>query len=255
MALLPFSFLVTAILYAAVGFGGGSTYGALLVLAGTDYRILPFLALICNLIVVSGGTYRFVRAGHINFRRVFPWIITSVPAALLGGALNISELLFVGLLGGSLLVAGARMLWPEKDAQNLSKSAINQYRFLPPAIGAALGFLAGLVGIGGGIFLAPVLYLLRWDNAKTIAGTCSLFILVNSIAGLAGQIIKLGGSQALSSIGSYWMLFLAVLIGGQIGSYMGAAYLNPKIIRLMTALLIIYVSVRLLARWCGLYFG
>ncbi len=251
MIVLSFSFFVTAILYASVGFGGGSTYNALLVLADIDYRILPVIALMCNVIVVSGGAYRFARAGHVDFQRIAPWIVTSVPAALLGGALNLSETLFVGLLGFSLLVAGLRMLWPERKAGAPPQAIINQHRFLPLLLGAGLGLLAGLVGIGGGIFLAPVLHLLRWDNAKAIAGTCSVFILVNSLSGLVGQAIKLDHAGFLSGVGAYWMLFPAVLIGGQIGSHLGAAVLNPKIIRWMTAGLIFYVSLRLIWRWLG----
>ena len=251
MIFLSLSFFMTAILYAAVGFGGGSTYNALLVLAKTDYRILPAIALICNLIVVSGGTYRFFRAGHVDFKRIMPWIIPSVPAAWLGGYLNISETLFVGLLGFSLLAAGLRMVWPEKNIET-APLPFNQHPVLPPFIGMALGLLAGLVGIGGGIFLAPVLYLLRWDNAKKIAAACSIFILVNSLAGLIGQIIKLDNSALLGDIKSYWLLFPAVLIGGQIGSYMGAVKINPKMIRLMTSFLIFYVSIRLIWRWWGM---
>jgi uncharacterized membrane protein YfcA len=248
MMVLSLSFFITAVLYAAVGFGGGSTYNALLVLAETDYRILPAIALFCNLIVVSGGAYRFFRAGHIDLRRIAPWIITSVPAAWIGGMLNISETLFVGLLGFSLLAAGARMLWPGKSER---KHSINKYRALSPVIGAGLGLLAGLVGIGGGIFLVPVLYLLRWDDAKKIAATCSVFILVNSLAGLAGHMMKFNGTE-LGSITDYWYLFPAVLIGGQIGSYMGVKRLNPDILRLLTAVLILYVSVRLLWRFLGM---
>ncbi len=252
MMFLSLSFFVTALLYAAVGFGGGSTYNALLVLAEVDYRILPSIALICNLIVVSGGTYRFARAGHVDFKRIFPWIVSSVPAAFLGGYLNISETIFVGLLGASLLLAGVRMIYPEKKNLNLPLSAINKNRVFPLLIGAVLGVLAGLVGIGGGIFLAPVLYLLRWGDAKKIAATCSVFILVNSLSGLIGQAIKLSHSHLLSGIGEYAPLFLAVLIGGQIGSYIGAVKLNSKITRLITALLIFYVSVRLIWRWWGM---
>lgn len=252
MITLTLSFFITAILYAAVGFGGGSTYNALLVLAETNYRLLPTIALICNLIVVSGGTYRFYRAGHINFKHIAPWIITSIPAAWLGGMLNISETLFIGLLGISLLVASMRMLWQKKGKAELTPTIINQYRFLPPIIGAFLGLLAGLVGIGGGIFLAPILYLIHWGDAKKIAATCSVFILLNSLAGLSGQIMKLDTMDMLANITNYWVLFLVVLIGGQIGSTMGAVKLNPKILRLLTALLILYVSVHLLFRWYGM---
>ena len=243
---------MTAVLYAAVGFGGGSTYNALLVLAETDYRILPSIALLCNLIVVSGGTYRFARAEHINWRRIMPWIVTSVPAAWLGGYLHISEVMFVGLLGFSLLAAGLRMLLRQKNEEQAGQSPLSRWPVLAPVIGTALGLLAGLVGIGGGIFLAPVLHLLRWDNARKIAAVCSVFILVNSIAGLIGQTMKLSNMALLGDMTAYWMLFPAVLIGGQIGSYMGAKRLNPDMLRVLTAILILYVAGRLLLRWWGM---
>lgn len=249
MLALPVSFFVTAVFYASVGFGGGSTYNALLVLAEVDYRILPSITLLCNLIVVSGGVWRFSRAGYVDVRRIVPWVITSVPAALIGGSLHISEELFVGLLGFSLLAAAVRMLWPKKNKQNSAHAIINQYRLLPPVIGIVLGLLAGLVGIGGGIFLAPILYLMRWDSEKKIAATCSVFILVNSASGLIGQVMKLNDMEQLGDISVYWLLFPAVLIGGQIGSTMGAKHLNPKVLSVMTALLISYVSLRLLWRW------
>ena len=130
--------------------------------------------------------------------------------------------------------------------------AVSYPGFLAPVTGAALGLLAGLVGIGGGIFLAPVLHFLRWDNAKKIAATCSVFILVNSLAGLAGQLMKLSGTPFLAQAASFWILFPAVLIGGQIGSYAGAKRLNPEILRIMTAALILYVSGQLLWRWWGM---
>lgn len=250
-------FFLTALLYAAVGFGGGSTYNALLVLAETDYRIMPVIALLCNLIVVSGGTYRFARAGHLDWRRIAPWVVASVPAAWLGGYVHVSEKFFVGLLGISLFAAAVQLLFRPPAA---SSSALNEKEwtgqgvnpFISAGMGAALGFLAGLVGIGGGIFLAPVLYFLRWAPARKIAGACSFFILVNSLAGLAGQAMKLGDAAALSDVAGYWLLFPAVLIGGQIGSYMGAVRFRPEVIRLMTALLILYAASRLLWRWWGM---
>jgi hypothetical protein len=110
------------------------------------------------------------------------------------------------------------------------------------------------VGIGGGIFLAPVLYLIRWGRPKEIAGACSVFILANSLSGLAGQLMKLGDMQALSMIGDYWMLFPAVFIGGQIGSRMANVGLSSLAIKRLTAVLILYVSARLLLRWHGMVF-
>jgi uncharacterized protein len=243
-------FLLTALLYASVGFGGGSTYSALLVLAEADYRLLPSIALVCNLLVVSGGTLRFARAGHLDLRRAWPWVVVSVPAAWLGGRLPIAEPLFIGLLGLTLAAAGLLMLGSRGGPVSASQAPWPRRRELWLAVpaGTLLGLLAGLVGIGGGIFLAPLLYLSRWGSARAIAATCSFFILVNSLAGLGGQLMKLGDAGALELVSDYWMLFPAVLIGGQIGSLAGARYLKPQLLQTLTAVLILYVAARLLLR-------
>ena len=249
---LVFLFFITAALYASVGFGGGSTYNALLVLSGADYRILPAIALTCNIIVVAGGTYAFTRAGQMRWRRLAPFLVTSVPAALIGGRIPISETVFIGALGFSLLAAGLHL------ALDRNRDVDSETRPLTPAlawgVGGAIGFLSGLVGIGGGIFLAPVLYLIHWGKPKEIAAACSIFILVNSVSGLMGQLLKLGELNALSLIGSYWVLFPAVLIGGQIGSRLANFGLSSLTIKRLTAVLILYVSARLLLRWYGLVF-
>lgn len=240
-------FLITAVLYAAVGFGGGSTYNALLVLSGTNFHILPAIALVCNIIVVTGGTIRFHRKELIPWRKVWPLFAFSVPLAWVGGRIPVPEHVFVLLLGLSLFAAGALMLIQSRKFTDPSTE--KPLGLAIPLTGAGLGLLSGMVGIGGGIFLAPVLHLMRWGRARVIAGVCSAFILVNSLAGLAGQVMKLGSdASSLSHLGSYWPLFLAVLIGGQVGSHASASFLNPKVIRLLTALLILYVAVRLLLR-------
>ena len=172
-------------IYAIAGFGGGSTYTALLVLAGTDYRAVPILSLACNIIVVSAGTWRFAKAGHFDWRRAWPLFVTSIPAAWIGGRLMIERDLFIAMLAGSLLVAGLVMLWEPTWKREITPDTGS--RWFEPVAGGSLGLLAGIVGIGGGIFLAPLLYLLRWDAPRRIAATCAVFILVNSIAGLAGQ--------------------------------------------------------------------
>ncbi len=240
-------FLVTAALYAAVGFGGGSTYNALLVLSGADYRLIPIIALACNLIVVSGGVLWFRQEGALPVRRMAPFLASSVPAAWLGGRIPISETLFVGLLGGSLLVAGLRLLVQPAPAEGPGEAR----PFAVPAslaLGGAIGLLSGLVGIGGGIFLAPALYFARWGAPREIAGGCCLFILLNSLSGLAGQALKLGDADLLAPALAHWPLALAVLIGGQAGSWTGAARLQPIWIKRLTAVLILYVAGRLLLR-------
>ncbi len=255
MPLLIFFFALTALLYAAVGFGGGSTYNALLVLNGTDYRVLPTIALLCNIIVVAGGSWRFWQSGHIRLARILPWILVSVPAAWLGGRLMVSETVFIGLLGFSLLIAGVQLIL-ERGHHDETIQERTVARPVSYGVGGGIGFLSGMVGIGGGIFLAPVLYLLRWGSPREIAGTASIFILVNSIAGLAGQAMKLeadyGIANAIDLVSAYWLVFPAVLIGGQIGSRLGSLHIPPLLVKRLTALLILYVAGRLLWSWYGL---
>ena len=255
MPLLALLFALTALLYAAVGFGGGSTYNALLVLNGTDYRILPAIALLCNIIVVAGGSWRFWRSGHIRLARILPWILVSVPAAWLGGWLAVSETLFIGLLGLSLLVAGVQLIF-ERSTVDMGGPDRIVGRPISYGVGGGIGFLSGMVGIGGGIFLAPILYLLKWGSPREIAGAASIFILVNSIAGLAGQAMKLqagyGIANAIDLVSAYWLVFPAVLIGGQIGSRLGSLHIPPLLVKRLTALLILYVAGRLLWSWFGL---
>ena len=245
MIILAALFFATALLYSAAGFGGGSTYTALLVLAAVDYRAVPIVSLACNIIVVTVGTWRFARGGHLDWRRAWPLFVTSVPAAWLGGRLVIGEVLFVGLLGAALLVAGLLMLW--QPAWQREAAPASTRRWIEPVAGAGLGFAAGVVGIGGGIFLAPLLYMLRWAPPKRIAATCAAFILVNSLAGLAGQASKgLGAAGAV--IGEHVLLFPAVAAGGMIGAWLGSDRLDPKWVRILTAWLILYVAARLLLR-------
>jgi hypothetical protein len=245
MALLALLFFATALLYSAAGFGGGSTYTALLVLSAVDYRAVPILSLLCNVLVVSVGTWRFARRGHFDWRRSWPLFVTSVPAAWIGGQLMIGETMFVAALGVALLTAGLLMLW--QPAWQRAEEPVAKSRWIEPTVGAVLGFVAGVVGIGGGIFLAPLLYMLRWGPPKRIAATCAAFILVNSLAGLAGQASK-GLAATGAVIGEHWLLFPAVAAGGMIGATLGSDRLDPKWVRVLTALLILYVAAKLLLR-------
>ena len=124
---------------------------------------------------------------------------------------------------------------------------------MPVIFGTSLGLLAGITGIGGGIFLAPVLHFMRWGNAKQIAGACAFFILVNSLAGLIGQSLKIEDIALFSALSPYWILLPAVLIGGQIGSWLGAVQINMSMVKKMTALLILYVSVRLIMKFISMH--
>jgi uncharacterized membrane protein YfcA len=250
MTWLTPAFFVTALLYASVGFGGGSTYNALLALAGVDYRLLPAVALTCNILVVIGGTWRFHKAGLLPWKRALPLVVISAPFAWAGGLTPIKETLFLSLLAGSLFVAGAALLL-QKDRVHEEAVPDRKATIADLLTGAGVGYLAGLVGIGGGIFLAPYLHITRWAGAKQISATASLFILVNSIAGLGGQLLKLGSTGALPDVAAYWPLALAVIIGGQIGSFAGTKVLSPVLVKRATGVLILYVAGQLVWKLLG----
>lgn len=242
--LLAAGFFVTALLYASVGFGGGSTYSALLALSGLDYRLLPLISLACNIVVVTGGSIRFARAGVTPWRKALLIVLLGAPASFFGGLTPIKEATFLTMLGASLVLTSLTMLIPVRE--NADGSPTRAARWMPLAA-APLGYFAGLVGIGGGIFLAPLLHLARWHEPRGIAATASLFILVNSLFGLAGQLTKNGPGLFGAAIDAGLPLLVAVVIGGQIGSLLAARLLPPQWIRWLTALLVLVVGVRLLA--------
>ncbi len=242
MALLAILFLVTAILYSSVGFGGGSTYLALLLIWGIPYFIFPVIALSCNIIVVSGNCFNYIRAGNLNLKLLIPYLVGSIPLAYIGGSLPIEKKLFEILLFLVLVTAGTLLLFNFKSYDDREES----YRKIPVSIsiliGGLLGFISGVVGIGGGIFLSPILFLIRAGRPKYIVTTASLFILINSISGIIGQLTK---NAVLAEVHNYWYLLVAVLIGGQIGNFLNLKIFSTRILALMTALLVLFVAIRL----------
>ena len=245
MFLTAVIFALIAFLYASVGFGGGSSYTAILIEAGLAWQLVPPLSLLCNIIVVSGGVYHFARAGYLDMRMALPLVATSVPAAFFGGFLRLEQPVFLAALGIALLLSGALLLL-DRQWQADHKEAMIGGSLPLAGLGLVLGAIAGITGIGGGIYLAPVLHFFRLAPARTVAAICSLFILVNSLSGLAGQLAKLGNdAHALLSY-DYLALPLAVLVGGQIGSRIGATRLPASPIRRLTGLVVLVVSVRIL---------
>ncbi|MGX7952308.1 sulfite exporter TauE/SafE family protein [Tsuneonella sp. HG249] len=240
---LAAAFALTALLYASVGFGGGSTYSALLALAGVDFRLLPVMSLACNIVVVSGSTIRFARAELIPWRGALMLTGIAAPAAFLGGLTPIREATFLAILGASLVLTGLTLLIPAPATSTGPPTRASRWM---PLLAAPIGYLAGLVGIGGGIFLAPFLHLARWNGAREIAATAALFILVNSAFGMAGQLLKNGPDLLGAAVAFGLPLLIAVVIGGQIGSLLAVKFLPQRAIRWLTAALTIYVGARLL---------
>ena len=242
MELLAISFLVTAILYSSVGFGGGSTYLALLLIWGIPYIALPVIALSCNVIVVSGNCFNYIRAGNLNLKLLFPYLIGSIPLAYVGGLLSIEKQLFEILLFLVLLVAGILLLFNFKSYDDKDEIYKKIPIFISILVGGFLGFISGIVGIGGGIFLSPILFLIRAGRPKHIVTTASLFILINSISGLIGQLTK---NAVLMEIQNYWYLLAVVFIGGQIGNFLNLKIFKARILVLVTASLVLFVALRL----------
>lgn len=241
MTTLAALFGLTALLYAAVGFGGGSTYTALLLLGGVAVGLVPAISLACNVVVVTGGTIRFARAGVMPWAKALPLIVVAAPLAFLGGLTPVKQGVLVILLSVSLLASAIALLFQPQTAKPVELSP----KLLLP-IAAAIGYLAGVVGIGGGIFLAPILHLIRWAEARSVAATASLFILVNSLFGLTGQLMKGKGAEMIDAVAGHWPLLVAVLIGGAVGTQLAVKTGPATLIRRLTALLVGFVALRLL---------
>ena len=242
MIILPILFFITAILYSSVGFGGGSTYLALLLIWDIPYYIFPVIALVCNIIVVSGNSISYIRAGNHNFRLLIPFLIGSVPLAFFGGTLKIDKELFEILLFFVLSIAGLLLLINNKSYQNNNLVIKKISSFFNLLIGAIIGLVSGIVGIGGGIFLSPILFLIKAEKPKVIATTASLFILINSISGILGQLTK---ENILTELPNYLSLFICVLLGGLIGNYLNLKIFTGRVLAILTSVLVIFVSIRM----------
>ena len=242
--ILAILFFLVALVYSSVGFGGGSSYIALLQWSGVSASMLPILSLSCNLIVSTQGFAQFARAGYFSASRSLPFVLLSIPAAYFGGTYVIKESTFLMLLAASLTAAGLLLLFPVEDKtereDNCIRQSIRRFSFL---LGLPLGFLSGVVGIGGGIFLAPILHLAKWARAKEIAALAACFICTNSLAGLVGQMQKPSSNGEV--LATYWMLPVAVLLGGLLGSRCGTAILPPVRIRQITGTIVLFIACNL----------
>ena len=242
MIILPILFLITAILYSSVGFGGGSTYLALLLVWDVPYYIFPIIALLCNIIVVTGNSFNYIRSGNHNFKLLIPFLIGSVPLAFIGGTLKIEKDIFEILLFFVLLIAGILLLINNKSYENNNLITKKINITISLFIGSVLGLISGIVGIGGGIFLSPILFLLKAEKPKIIVTTASLFILINSISGIFGQLTK---DNILIELTNYLPLFICVFVGGLLGNYLNLKIFTSRMLAITTSLLVIFVSIRM----------
>lgn len=238
---LLISFFIIALIYSSVGFGGGSSYLALMGVMAVSMNVMRPAALLCNIVVVTGGTLIFYKEKLLDFKKSWPFLAASIPFAFLGGYWPIKENTFFLILGLTLVVASV-ILWIQNDNQLNKELGISESKMFNLGLGGGIGFLSGLVSIGGGIFLSPILHLIRWDHARKISALASVFILLNSLSGLAGQLSRSGSLD--------WKfilpLLLSVLMGGQIGSRLGARRFNPVYIKRTTAILILVAGLNIL---------
>ena len=242
MFILSILFFVTAILYSSVGFGGGSTYLALLLIWDIPYYIFPVLALVCNVIVVSGNSFNYIRTGNFNSKLLLVYLVGSIPFAFLGGSIAVEKKIFEIILFVILSLAGFFLLISNRNYSEKIIKINNINPLFSIMIGSVIGFTSGIVGIGGGIFLSPILFLLKAAHPKQIVTTASLFILLNSISGILGQLTK---ENVINELFNYYPLFLAVLIGGQIGNFLNLKFLSNRLLAILTSLLVIFVSIRI----------
>lgn len=233
IALLASGMLLAAFVYASVGHGGASAYIAAMALAGIAPQEMRPIALTLNVLVSSIAAYKFWRAGHFRWRLFWPFAAVSIPFAYLGGAITLPGQAYK-IVVGLVLVYAAWQLWLSGRAGDEMRPVREPAVPLAMAIGAAMGLLSGLTGVGGGIFLSPLLLMLGWAGTKQTSAVAAPFILVNSLAGLAAGFVA--GTTALPD--STWLLAGAVLIGGWLGAEYGSRrFANPVVRRVLAIVL------------------
>jgi uncharacterized membrane protein YfcA len=238
LALLFLAIGIVAFLYSSVGHAGASGYIAVMTLLGLAPATIRPTALILNILVASIGSIQFARAGYFRWALFWPFALLSIPAAYLGGYLQLPVSLLRILIGLVLLFSAVRLFFRRSDPEDLQSPA-------PPAaigIGAMIGLLSGLTGTGGGIFLTPALLFFRWARIREAAAVSAPFILVNSIAGLAGYFIA---NRSVSSLGL--VLSGAAIIGGTAGSHFGSRRFPVRTISLVLAIVLVIAGLKLIS--------
>lgn len=233
LALIASGMLAAAFLYASVGHGGASAYLAVMAVAGFAPAEMRPIALQLNVLVSAIATYKFCRAGYFRWRLFWPFAVTSVPAAYLGGAITLPTTAYKVVVGLVLIYAAWQLWWTARRGEEL-RATRNLPIALAFVIGAALGVLSGLTGVGGGIFLSPLLLLMAWAGTKETSAVAGPFILVNSLAALAAGLVR----NPVAPAGYVWVLMAAVLIGGWLGAEYGSRrFANPVVRRVLAVVL------------------
>lgn len=229
--------LIVAFLYSSVGHAGASGYIAVMTLASMAPAVIKPTALVLNILVACIGSWQFWRAGHFSWRLFWPFALLAIPMAFVGGYLNLPSHLFKVLVGGVLLLSACLFIFrPTNDTE-----AHQPNRVVAIGVGGALGFLAGLTGTGGGIFLSPLLLLLRWARTKTTAAVSAVFILVNSVSGLLGNFSSTRNFPSFALI-----LAAAAIAGGSAGSYFGSHRFNHVVIKRLLAVVLLIAGIKLI---------
>lgn len=233
--LLAGLFLLVAFLYASVGLGGGSSYTALLVLFGAGIQVIPMISLSLNVLVTSVGSFVFFRYRHTQFKLIAPFLVSSIPMSYLGGALHLPKEIFYFILLTSLVFAAWRIYFP-MNSRALALDPRGKF-VLSIISGGVLGLVAGIVGIGGGIYLVPLIIILGLGTAKEAAACGTVFVWVNSVSGLISRLQY----NSIDLI-PYLPLFAAALAGGFFGSYMGSTrYTQQTMQKVLGSILIVAV--------------
>jgi hypothetical protein len=241
IVVLSILIFVVAVVFSSVGHGGASGYLAAMALVGIAPEVMRPSALLLNVLVASIGTVRFHRAGHLRWPILLPFAVGSVPLAFVGGMLSMPDALYARVVGSVLLFAAYRLFLGPKPAPH-GLAADNLWFFpLAMTIGMAIGLLSGLTGIGGGVFLSPVLLLARWAGPRQCAGVTVAFILLNSIAGISGQLARVA---ALPAGIPYWAA--SAVVGGMIGSGLGARRLGDVTLRRLLAMVLLVAAGKLM---------
>jgi len=230
---------IVAALYSSVGHGGASGYLAVLSFFAVTPAAMSSTALVLNVLVAGVAMFSYYRAGHLSWKLSLPFIVLSIPMAFVGGLLRVSDRTYFVILAVVLVIAAFRLaISVSRGDPDAAQRKVSWPVSLP--VGAGIGLLSGAVGVGGGIFLSPVMLLMRWADAKKTSATSAFFILVNSLAGLGGRVAK-GGLEFVDML----PLILTAFLGGLAGSHFGANKFSGMLLRRLLAVVLVVASIKL----------